>query len=269
MTIDRYLCHEKGLRPIFVTLTVRNVPAEQLRDTLNHMAESWKYLMQRKAYKAWRNYARKTEVTYNGETYHPHYHVLIWVTPGYFGKSGGYISHDKLLDDWRAATGMPEITQVDIRRCKSASQEGAAVAEVAKYTAKASDYLLSQDVFDGFYNGLHGIRVMSLAGEAKKAVTAFRRGKLDKFDPEQPDELAIYTWRVIYQWSDFGYREKVRTPINLTEETEARRLHRAMRQQDIAAIAQGFQEMTGRIYTPGGGVRYQPVLSPWDGDFDG
>lgn len=268
MAVDRYLCAEQQLVPIFVTLTVPNVEADKLRETLEHMAASWKRLMQRKAFSVWKNFVRKTEVTYNAEsdTYHPHYHVMIWVKPGYFGKSGGYISHDRLLQDWRDACGIPNITQVDIRRCKSAEQDGAAVAEVAKYVAKSSDFLLSQDVFDTFYAGLHNVRIMSLGGEAKKAVQLFRAGKLDKYDSEQPDDLAEYVWRVVYGWVQNSYQEMHREAVDLTAEAAARRIHAEMRAADMAAMTQGFSELTGKTYHIGGRkvVTFTPVFSPWE-----
>lgn len=271
MAVDRYLCADQKLLPIFVTLTVPNVPADELRGTLAHMAASWDRLIRRKAYRPWKNFARKTEVTYNAEsdTYHPHYHLMVWVRPGYFGKAGGYVSHAKLLEDWRAVTGMPEITQVDVRRCRSAEQDGAAVAEVAKYVAKSSDFLLSQEVFDGFYFGLRGVRIMSLGGEAKKAVKLFRAGELDKYDPEQPDDLAEYVWRVVYSWTQDGYQERKREPVDLTEEAVARRLHAKMRVENAAAISQGFCELTGKEYRLEKGcevVDFTPIVSPWDGN---
>lgn len=267
MAVDRYLCAEQQLVPILVTLTVPNVCAADLRATLKHMAESWDRLIRRKAFRVWGNFVRKTEVTYNAEshTYHPHYHVMIWVQRGYFnGRS--YISHNRLLVDWRSATGISEITQVDIRRCKSTEQDGAAVAEVAKYVAKSSDFLLSQDVFDGFYNGLRGVRIMSLGGEAKKAVKLFRAGKLDKYDPEQPDDLAEYVWRVVYGWMGSAYAEHSREAVNLTEEAAARRIRAEMRASDLAAMAQGFSELTGKTYHTGGSkaVTFTPILSPWE-----
>ncbi len=269
MAVDRYLCDEQKLMPIFVTLTVQNVEADKLRGTLEHMAVAWHNLIRRKAYSAWRNFARKTEVTYNASanTYHPHYHVMIWVKPSYFKR--GYISHNRLLQDWRDATGMQEITQVDVRRCRSASQEGAAVAEVAKYVAKSSDFLLSQEVFDGFYAGLRGVRIMSLGGEARKAVQMFRAGKLAKYDPKQPDDLAEYVWRVIYAWGrDNTYSELERRPVDLKAEAAARQEQEDMRQADMEAIAQGFCELTGKEYRLERGrevVSFTPVLSPWDG----
>ena len=267
MAVDRYLCAEQQLVPILVTLTVPNVCAADLRATLEHMAASWHNLIRRKAFSVWKNFVRKTEVTYNAQsdTYHPHYHVMIWVRPGYFG-GRLYISHDRLLDEWRSATRMPEITQVDVRRCKSVEQEGAAVAEVAKYVAKSSNFLLSQEVFDGFYHGLRGVRIMTLGGEAKKAAKLFRAGKLDKYDPEQPDDLAEYVWRVTYRWMGGEYAERSREPVDLVAEAAARRTYAEMRTAELAAMAQGFSELTGKTHHTGGSkaVTFTPVLSPWE-----
>ena len=60
----------------------------------------------------------------------------------------------KWLELWREVTGDERITQVDVRRVENSADKG--VAEVAAYTAKDSEYMLSQEVFDVFYNACEG-----------------------------------------------------------------------------------------------------------------
>lgn len=239
-TIDRYLT-AKDFVPVFITLTVPNVPADRLRDQLRHMAAAWDKLVRRKRYKAWRNFARKTEVTYNSERkdYHPHYHVLIWVEQSYF-HTGEYIKHAQLLSDWRAATGDPSIKQVRVQRCTSAAGTGAAVAEVAKYVAKSDDYLKNgSDVFDGFYEGLHGARIITLGGEARRALALYRAGDLLEYQPDKPDELEEYTIRNIYHWHGFAskYTLACSEYVDLTEEAAQKAEARAMIAEDMAAMS--------------------------------
>lgn len=264
--VDRALCNQ-GLVPLMATLTVRNVPAEQLHDTLLHMADAWHKLIRRKEYKrAWAHYARKTEVTYNQQRndYHPHYHIMVWVDKSYFGGAGGYISQAKLLKDWRDATGMPEITQVDLRRCRDAKQQGAAVAEVAKYVAKSSDYLVSQAAFEGFWGGLHGIRIITLGGAAKRTVAEFRRGALKEYDPIEQTDLDRYTVRAIYHWDGRRYNLTGAEDVDLMAEHAAEQERREMWAQDMAAMQLGYMPADHRIYHKGGGASYMPVKSPWD-----
>ena len=54
----------------------------------------------------------------------------------------------KWLELWREVTGDERITQVDVRRLKNSADKGA--AEVAAYTAKDSEYMLSQEVLTYF-----------------------------------------------------------------------------------------------------------------------
>ena len=262
--VDRALC-DQGLTPILVTLTVRNVPARDLRAALDHMADAWHKLCRRKEYKrAWANYVRKTEVTYSAERndYHPHYHVMIWVDKSYWGRN--YISHDKLLRDWRDAAGDQTITQVDLVRCRDYKQQGSAVAEVAKYVAKSADYTTSQDVFEGFWAGLRGVRIISLGGLAKDAVAKFRRGQLATYDPLAQTDLERYTVRAIYHWDGARYNLSHAEDIDLVAEHAAEQERRELWAQDMAAMQLGYMPADHKVYHKGGGASYVPVKSPWD-----
>lgn len=262
--VDRALCAQ-GLTPILVGLTVRNVPAKDLHNELEHMADAWHKLIRRKEYKrAWCNYARKTEVTYSAERndYHPHYHVMIWVDKSYWGRN--YISHAKLLQDWRDAAGDQTITQVDLVRCRDYKQQGSAVAEVAKYVAKSADYTTSQEIFEGFYNGLKGVRIISLGGAAKDAVARFRRGQLAEYDPTEQTDLDKYTVRAIYHWDGQHYNLAGAENVDLIEERAADQERRELWAQDMAAMQLGYMPADRKTYHKGGGASFVPIKSPWD-----
>ena len=134
-------------RFLMLTLTVPNVPYEDLSKEITHMMQSFKRLMLRKEVKvAVKGFFRALEITYNVEkkTYHPHFHILLCVPSGYFKKT--YIKHERWLELWQEATRYPHITQVDVRTVKpnpkkQGSDIESAGAEVAKYATKPSDYL--------------------------------------------------------------------------------------------------------------------------------
>ncbi|HCU9127027.1 TPA: protein rep, partial [Staphylococcus aureus] len=67
-----------------------------------------------------KGYVRKLEITYNEkrDDYHPHFHVLIVVNKSYFTDVKAYLNQKEWLRLWREATGISEITQVDVRRVK-------------------------------------------------------------------------------------------------------------------------------------------------------
>src|SRR5690625_1270461 len=81
----------------------------------------------------------------NYDTYHPHFHVLIAVDKNYFNNSWSYIKRDRWLEVWQQVTKNPLITQVDVRKVRSLKENR--IFEIAKYSAKVSDYLQNQKVF--------------------------------------------------------------------------------------------------------------------------
>lgn len=212
---------------LMVTLTVPNVPADQLRSELRHLSRSWHKLMRRQRYAAWADYVRKLEITYNRarDDYHPHIHAVVFVRPGYLS-GRQYISQQQLLADWRDVTGMPQITQVDVRRCRDRGTSSA-VLEVAKYSAKASDYSHSEQVLDAMYTALHHTRLMDYAGRCKQLSAAYDDGQLAEY--EQLDTVR-YTMRVVYVWQrlddgSWSYVEHDAQPYDM-DEAEADKLRR-------------------------------------------
>lgn len=187
---------DQGRVMLMVTLTVPNVGAVDLRSTVQHINRSWIRLLKRQRYAVWADSIRKLEITYNRarDDYHPHLHCIVYVPKSYFGKR--YISQQQLLQDWREVTGIPGITQVDVRRCRDRGTTNA-VLEIAKYSAKASDYSQSEEVLDTMYGALHHTRLMTYAGKCKALSTAYDGGELEEY--KQLDTTR-YTMRVVYVW---------------------------------------------------------------------
>lgn len=125
---------------IFLTLTVPNVPLEQLEDTVSHLFDSWKKLTNRRGVKRiMKGYLRCLEITFNHKRndYHPHFHALIVVNKSYFTDKT-YIKRNDWLKLWKESTQQPGITQVDVRKVKADTEEdlAKACAEIAKYSTK-------------------------------------------------------------------------------------------------------------------------------------
>lgn len=195
---------EQGRIMLFVTLTVPNVRGGALRDEIQAINRAWDKLVRRKAYRVWADNIRKLEITYNPlrDDFHPHLHVVVYVSPGYF-KGQNYISQAQLLKDWRTATGDESITQVDVRRCKDQPGRSNAILEVSKYTAKASDYTQTELIFDTMYGALHHTRTMTFSGLCRAAKTDFEGGRLDHLIPQDTTQ---YVYRLIYRYyADLGY----------------------------------------------------------------
>jgi plasmid rolling circle replication initiator protein Rep len=147
------VCHtlhqrQPGTRYLLLTLTIVNVPAEELSAALDRMFRAWQRLTQRDQVRhivlGW---FRTLEVTYNRQnrTYHPHFHALLAVPPSYFGRN--YIKHDRWLALWRESMRDPSIQFVNIKtvrphdRIEGAHPLAGAVAEVGKYATKPGNYI--------------------------------------------------------------------------------------------------------------------------------
>ncbi len=213
-----YLKQEEKKEFIFLTLTAPNVSADELNDEIKHYNQSFKRLMERKEVKAIvKGYARKLEITYNEERedYHPHFHVLIAVDRNYFNNSWSYIKRDRWLKLWQESTKNDTITQVDVRKVRNSKDNR--VFEIAKYSAKDSDYLINQYVFEVFYKALKGKRLIVYSGLFKEAMKLFKDGKLDEYKKK---DTVHYVYAIMYNWGQKNYIEKERRFLTGDEQKE-------------------------------------------------
>lgn len=221
-----HLRKEENKEFIFLTLTTPNVKGADLDSSIKSYNKAFKKLMERKEVKGIvKGYIRKLEVTYqkekyitkelwkrkkdyyqkrgleigdlepNYDTYNPHFHVVLAVSKSYFTDKDYYINHDRWLNLWQESTGDYSITQVDVRKAKINDYKE--VYELAKYSAKDSDYLINRTVFEVFYNALKGKQVLVFSGLFKDAHKMFKNGELDVY--RKVDEIK-YIYMVNYEW---------------------------------------------------------------------
>lgn len=194
----QYIKEELDLEFVFLTLTAPNVKGEELEKEIREYTKAFTNLTKRKEFiKINKGFVRKLEVTYNekNNTYHPHLHIIMAVNKSYFS-SRDYISKKKLLELWKECKKDNTITQVDIKKIDTTDRK--AILEIAKYSAKDSDYLKSQEVFDVFYKALKGKRLLTYTGVFKDAIDLFKEGKLDKY---KEVDLTEYVYLITYNWN--------------------------------------------------------------------
>ena len=205
---------ENDCQFLFLTLTSPNVTSDNLSEEIKEYNSSFKRLSELKLFKnAVLGYVRKLEITYNHETktYHPHFHVLLAVKKNYF--SNNYIKRDTWLEMWQKAKRDESITQVDVRRLNM--KKG--VAEIAKYSSKDSDYLISQEIFDVMYKVLKGRQIITYNGVFKESAKLYKKGDLDYL---KDIDLIEYAYRILYQWGQGDYVQ--REIRELTDEEKER-----------------------------------------------
>lgn len=165
---------------LFLTLTVKNVPGSELKESLTHLTKSFDRLFRRaKVKKNLIGFMRATEVTYSEERddYHPHLHILLMVKPNYFNGSDNYIKQAEWSELWKKSAKLDYNPIVDVRKIKTDGNSEdeslyKAVLETAKYPVKPIDSMdLSEDtrlkVVANLYRGLYKKRQISYGGELK------------------------------------------------------------------------------------------------------
>jgi plasmid rolling circle replication initiator protein Rep len=213
-----HLRKEENKEFIFLTLTVPNVEGSELDQAIKDYNKSFKKLMERKEVKGIvKGYIRKLEVTYNSDTtsksyntYHPHFHVVLAVNKSYFTQTKQYLKQERWLQLWRNSTEDSSITQVDVRKAKANDYKE--VYELAKYSAKDTDYLISRPVFETFYKALKGKQVLVFSGLFKDAHKMYLNKELDVY--KQVDTIE-YAYMVNYNWLKNKYdTSKIRELTN-------------------------------------------------------
>lgn len=162
----------ENVRWLFLTLTVRNVDAEDLSETISEMFKAWNRLTGYKAFKtAVKGYFRALEVTWDKDkyitsrryfknpeyydkqglkigdrnpnygTYHPHFHVLLCVPPSYFKKKELYITQAEWTCLWKRAMRLDYTPIVHIEKVKPKKR----VEDVGEYENEVKKAIKEQN----------------------------------------------------------------------------------------------------------------------------
>lgn len=255
----------ENVRWLFLTLTVRNVGAESLSETISDMFKAWNRFAGYKAFKtAVRGYFRALEVTRDRDpfitpkrykrnpeyydkwglkigdrnpnygTYHPHFHVLLCVSPSYFKKKELYITQEEWTSLWKRAAKLdytpivhiekvkPKKRVEDAGKCenevKRAIKEQNAILEVSKYPVKDTDVIKGKKIsaenvetVSALDNALQNKRLIGYGGLLKEV-----RKELNLSDPEdgdlvhvsEDDKIANGAFDVMARWH-IGFRNYV------------------------------------------------------------
>lgn len=181
--------HPKA-RWLFLTLTVRNCPIDELGSTLTRMNRSWQRLTQRKEFKPVLGWIRTTEVTRGADSSaHPHFHALLMVPPSWFTRH--YVKHARWVELWRDCLRADYDPVVDVRTVKPRKSGQSddpvellrgAVAETLKYTTKPGDMLSDDHWFLELTRQTHRRRFIAAGGVLRDVL---------RLDCETDDDLAL------------------------------------------------------------------------------
>lgn len=185
-------------RWLFVTLTQKNMPIAQLRDTLQDMNKAFRRMTQRKLWPAV-GWLRSTEVTRgrNGSA-HPHFHCLLMVQPSYFGKN--YINQKEWVSIWKQAMQIDYSPIMDVQAVKNGDRPSSLVPELLKYCVKESDLVRDREWFLELTRQMHKLRCVATGGVLKEYLKELEEEPEDLIGegdlPEGQDEASVYFgWR--------------------------------------------------------------------------
>ncbi|WFV56862.1 protein rep (plasmid) [Escherichia coli] len=183
--------HPKA-RWLFLTLTVRNCPISDLRETLRGMNAAWKRLIERKEFRPVLGWVRTTELTRGRDgSAHPHFHALLMV-PASMVEGKLYVKQARWVELWRDCARLGYDPVVDIRTVKDKAPKGEdadpvaglrkAAVETLKYAVKPADMVADSEWFLELTRQTHRLRFVATGGVLKDVL---------KVDEETDADLAL------------------------------------------------------------------------------
>lgn len=174
----------KDYRFVFLTLTCKNIYADDVSKTMDNLFHSFKKLTERKQFKnSIKGWFRALEITHNldinskdFDTYHPHFHCILMVNKSYFSDTKQYLSQEKWTSLWKSCLKVDytPIVHVTAFKARSNKQMCKSVSEAAKYTVKDNDYIIdgNEEITDSSVRVLDGAlanrRLVAFGGELKR-----------------------------------------------------------------------------------------------------
>ena len=153
-------------RYIFITITIKNIYANEVNEALNNLIKAWDRFCKLKDIKeAFDGMIRSTEITYNAykKTYHPHIHALILCNEKYFKET--YISQKKLQKLWKQSAKLKYNPSVDIRAVTTENGiPEKATIETLKYAIKPTAYKIDPCVTQTLLYALKNRKLISYTG---------------------------------------------------------------------------------------------------------
>lgn len=216
------------LDPRFVTLTVPNVPAEELRAEIRRMISEFRKIqeLRRKHKKPLIRGIRKLEVTYNPDlqNFHPHFHFIV----------EGEAAADELIESWLDRNTTADKRGQDQREAKNPIE---LFKYFAKLTSKSkSDTIIIKagkmvrieysypEALDLVFQAIEGTRIIQPVGGikyVKEDIEELETVVVEDLDPEEAlwiyqdrDWVNVYTGELLTGYEptrrDLSKRKKIR-----------------------------------------------------------
>ena len=164
--LPKVLADFPDARFLFLTLTLKNCPVQELRNSIFHLNASFRRLAKLKYFPAV-GYIKTVEVTRGrkGDA-HPHLHILMMVKPSFF--SHGYVKKKEWCAWWKRAAKVDYTPIIDVQAIEKKNSPLGLLAEVVKYQTKPNDLIFSDRVwFLEYTHQVHRTNAFVLGGVFK------------------------------------------------------------------------------------------------------
>ena len=154
-------------RYLFMTLTLKNCPVDELRENILHLNRSFSRMTKRKHFPAI-GFIKTVEVTRGkrGDA-HPHLHILMMVRPSFFGVN--YIKKQEWCAWWQRSAKVDYTPVIDVRAIKPQKSPLGLLSEIVKYQTKPNDLVFSdRRWFLEYTRQIHGTKSFALGGIFKR-----------------------------------------------------------------------------------------------------
>jgi plasmid rolling circle replication initiator protein Rep len=193
-------------RWLFMTLTQKNVPITELRETLTQMNKGFKRMVERKAFPAI-GWLRSMEVTRGRDgNAHPHFHCLLMVPRSYFGRN--YLKQAEWVQLWRESMRLDYNPIMDIQAVREGTSPSSLIPELLKYCTKESDMVVDREWFLELTTQLHKMRAIATGGVLKEFLAELENEPEDLIG-EGDDELGEDYGRLLFGWKRSEKRYKM------------------------------------------------------------
>ena len=153
-------------RYLFVTLTLKNCPVNELRESILHLNRSFSRLTKLRNFPPI-GFLKTVEVTRGkrGDA-HPHLHILMMVQPSYFGVN--YVSKKEWCAWWKRAAKVDYTPIIDVKAIKAQKSPLGLLAEIVKYQTKPNDLIFAdREWFLEYTRQIRSTKAFALGGVFK------------------------------------------------------------------------------------------------------
>ena len=187
-----------GYRWLFLTLTLKNCPIADLRETLTHINQSFRRLSQLSAFPGV-GWIKSVEVTRGKDgSAHPHLHILMMVHPDSF--SNNYLNKEEWVELWKKSLRVDYRPILDIRAIKPEKSPIGLLSEILKYQCKESDLVHDSEWFGEYVKQTHKTRCVSVGGVFRKYFRVLEQEPEDLIGGDNEDEDQDADDVIFFKW---------------------------------------------------------------------